>query len=252
MEVVAILNRKGGCGKTTTAQMLGAGLARKGYRILFIDLDSQKNLSSSTGARTDGITSLDLLTGHATAQQAVQDTGQGHVIAGSEDLAGADITLTGKGKEYRLRDALEGIRAQYDYMIIDTPAALGTLTINALTAANSVVIPVQAEIYSLQGIGQLQDAIQAVRKHSNPGLKIRGILLTRFSARSILARDMQSNLAEAAKQIHTKLYKVPIRECSAIKEAAAMQQDIFTYAPRSNGAKDYAELIKEFLKGGNT
>lgn len=252
MEIIAIINRKGGVGKTATAHALGSGLLRKGYKVLFIDMDSQTNLSHSMKASTDENNSFSLLTGQASAAQAIQNTAQGDIIAGSESLAGADITITGTGKEYKLREALEKIRGKYDYIIIDTPAALGTLTINALTAANSVVIPVQAEIYSLQGIGQLYGEIQTVKKYCNAGLTIRGILLTRYNSRSILARDMQGNLLEAAKHIGTRLYKAPIRECSAIKEAAAMQQDIFTYAPRSNGAKDYAELVNEFLKGGNT
>lgn len=153
MEIVAIINRKGGVGKTATAHALGSGLIRKGYKVLFIDMDSQTNLSHSMKASTDENNSFSLLTGQASAAQAIQNTEQGDIIAGSESLAGADLTLTGTGKEYKLREALEKIRGKYDYIIIDTPAALGTLTINALTAANSVVIPVQAEIYSLQGIG---------------------------------------------------------------------------------------------------
>ena len=249
MEVVAIVNRKGGVGKTASVLGLGHGLIKKGYKVLFLDLDSQTNLTHSIGASADGLTTQDLLTGGADPAQAIQRTEQGDIIPGSEDLAGADISITGKGKEYRLQKALKGIAGKYDYIIIDTPAALGTLTVNALTAANSVVIPVQAEIYSLQGIGQLNEAIDAVKKYCNPSLQIRGILLTRFASRSILARDMRDNLEDTAKQLHTRLYKTPIRECIAIREAAALQESIFTYAPKSNAAKDYNAFVDEFLQG---
>ena len=138
MEVVAIVNRKGGVGKTATAQALGAGLRKKNYKVLYIDLDSQTNLSYGLGAKAAGFNSMNVLTGEATAKEAIQKTTQGDVITGSEALAGADAIIDGTGKEYRLKEALEGL--QYDYIIIDTPAQLGTLTINALTAANSIKI----------------------------------------------------------------------------------------------------------------
>lgn len=244
MEVVAIVNRKGGVGKTATAQALGAGLARKKKKVLYIDLDSQTNLSYGLGADAAGLNSMDVLTGEATAKEAIQHTPQGDVIAGSEALAGADAAIDGTGKEYRLKEAIDGL--QYDYIIIDTPAQLGTLTVNALTAANSVIIPVQAEVYSLQGIGQLSKTIEAVKKYCNRDLYIRGILITRYNGRAVISKDMQSNLKDAAEQLKTRLYSTPIRECISIKEAQAIQQDIFTYAPRSNAAKDYEALIKEF------
>ena len=246
MEVVAIVNRKGGVGKTATAQALGAGLARKKKKVLYIDLDSQTNLSYGLGADPEGLNSMDVLTGEATAAEAIQHTPQGDVITGSEALAGADAAIDGTGKEYRLKEAIDGL--QYDYIIIDTPAQLGTLTVNALTAANSVVIPVQAEVYSLQGIGQLSKTIEAVKKYCNRDLYIRGILITRYNGRAVISKDMQSNLKDAAEQLKTKLYSTPIRECVSIKEAQAIQQDIYTYAPRSNAAKDYEAFIKEFTE----
>ena len=247
MEVVAIVNRKGGVGKTATALALGAGLIRKGKKVLFIDLDSQTNLTSGIGATASGFTALDILTGQATAPDAIQKTPQGDVIAAEEALAGAEMAITGTGKEYRLKEAIDGL--QYDYIIIDTPAALGTLTVNALTAANSALIPVQADIDSLQGVGQLSKTIEAVKKYCNPNLRIKGILITRYNGRAILSRDMQENLQEAAQQLKTRLYSTPIRECISIKEAKAQQTDIFTYAPRSNAAEDYKAFIKEFTEG---
>lgn len=246
MEVIAIVNRKGGVGKTATAQALGAGLTRKGYKVLYIDLDSQTNLSYGLGADLKKASSMDILTGEAAAKEAIQTTQQGDIIPGAETLAGADQIIDGTGKEYRLKEALDGLA--YDYIIIDTPAQLGTLTVNALTAADSVIIPVQAEIYSLQGIGQLNKTIEAVKKYCNPALDIRGILITRYNARAIISRDMQSNLEDAAAQLNTKLYRTPIRECVSIKEAQAQQQDIYSYAPKSNASKDYADFLEEFME----
>lgn len=247
METIAIINRKGGVGKTATAQALGAGLKKKGSKVLYVDLDSQTNLTYGLEADAGQLSSMDVLTGSAKAADAIQHTAQGDIIPASEDLAGADAVIKDTGKEYRLREALEDLAGSYDYAIIDTPAALGTLTVNALTAAQSIIIPVQADIYSLQGIGQLNQTIEAVKKYCNPALYIKGILITRYNGRAILSKDMQSNFEEAAAQLNTKLYKTPIRECISIKEAQASQQDIYSYAPKSNAAKDYNAFIEEFL-----
>lgn len=250
MQVIAITNRKGGTGKTSTVISLGAGLAKKGKKILFVDMDSQANLTFALGSNAERVGCMELLTNKTTAEEAIDHTQNGDIIPASEDLATADSIIKETGKEYRLKEALEPIQKKYDYAIIDTPAALGTLTINALTAANSVIIPVQADIYSLQGIGQLNEAIEAVKRYCNPDLYINGILITRYNARAVISRDMLDNLNDAAKQLKTRLYKTPIRECIAMRESQATQQDIFTYAPRSNAALDYMELVNEFLKKG--
>lgn len=247
MQVIAIVNRRGGVGKTVTAHALGAGLKQKGKKVLFIDLDSQTNLTFDTGAEEAEITAMEMLTGQVPAEEAITSTDQGDIIPAGADLATADIVIKDTGREYRLKEAIEGLK--YDYIIIDTPPALGILTTNALTAADRVIIPAQAEIHSLQGIGLLKDTLDAVRKYTNPKLKIDGILLTRYNSRAIISQDMRTDLEEMAKQMQTKLYSTPIRECTAIKEAQALQQDIFTYAPKSNAAKDYTEFITQFLKG---
>lgn len=248
METVAIVNRKGGVGKTATAQALGAGLAKKGFKVLFIDLDSQTNLSYALAADPDKPSSINLLIGEASAAQAIQHTEGGDIIAGSDRLARAEALIDDDaGKYYRLREALEDLKEEYDYIIIDTPAALDILTLNALTAADSVIIPVQADIYSLQGIDQMQQTIATVKKYSNKNLIIKGLLITRYNGRANISQDMRGNLEDMAKALKTKLFKVPVRECTAIKEAQFAQQDIFTYAPRSNASADYIEFLKEFL-----
>lgn len=252
-EVIAIVNRRGGVGKTATAHAVGAGLAHRGYKILFVDLDSQCNLTYDLGATPAPLTSLEVLSGTATAAEAIQHAAGGDIIPASPSLAVADTTIEGTGKEYRLKEALEPLAGKYDYIIIDTPPALGVLTVNALTASDSAIIPAQAEVHSLQGIGLLYEAIRAVQKYTNPALTIKGILLTRYNGRAILSRDMRENLEAAAADLGTKVYATPIRECTAIKEAQATQSDIYSYAPRSNAAADYTALIEELLaenKGG--
>jgi chromosome partitioning protein len=166
----------------------------------------------------------------------------------SPALASADALITTTGKEYRLREALEPLKKSYDYIILDTPPALGILTVNALTACNSVVIPAQADTFSLQGIGQLSQTIQTVKKYCNPSLSIKGIVITRYSSRAVLTRDMTELLDDTARQLNTKLYKTKIRECIAIKEAQASQQDIYSYSPKSNATADYKQLVEEILE----
>lgn len=248
-KTVAIANRKGGVGKTATAQALGAGLNRRGYKILFIDLDSQCNLTDALGiAQADIIgSSLDVLEGSLEASEAILWTELGDLLPATPQLATADKVIDGVGKEYRLREALEPIARRYDYIIIDTPPALGVLTVNALTASSRVIIPAQAEIHSLQGIDQLYGTIEAVKHFTNKKLKIEGVLLTRYIARSIISRDMKDNLEALAKEIGSKTFATPIRECSAIKEAQATQTDIYSYAPRSNASKDYEALVEEII-----
>lgn len=249
-EAIAIINRRGGIGKTTTAHALGAGLAREGYKTLFVDVDSQCNLTYSLGADDTKLTSMDVLTGRATAKETIQHTPGGDIIPAGDSLAVADTVLTGNGKEYRLKKALESLKGEYDYIIIDTPPALGILIVNALTASNSIIIPAQAEIYSLQGVARTYKAVRTIREYTNPELKIKGILIVQYQKRVVVQRDMKTNLEMMAEQIGTKVFSTPIRTCSAIKEAQAVQMDIYTYSPGSNGTADYKALVREILEEG--
>ena len=144
---------------------------------------------------------------------------------------------------------LPELSKDFDYCIIDTPPALGILTINALTACNGCIIPAQADFLSLQGIGQLHGTIETVKKYCNPGLKVYGIVLTRYSARAVISREVTAMMEETASSLRTKLYKTRIRECTAIKEAQAMRRSIYAYAPRSNASADYMALIEEIKEG---
>ena len=245
MRTIAVINQKGGVGKSTTALAIGAGLSLKGYSVLYVDLDAQGNLSYTLGATTKGYNALGVLQRPETAKEEIQHTAQGDIIASSPSLA--DTVITETGKEYRLKEALETIAGEYDYCIIDTPPALGILTINALTACTGAIIPSQADIYSLQGISQLNSTIETVRKYCNPSLTIMGIVLTRFNGRSIIRREVAEMLEQTAEQLHTKLYKSRIRECTALVEAQATRQSIYMYSPKSNATADYKALVNEIL-----
>ena len=246
-QIIAFINQKGGVGKTTTTASIGAALRLKGYTTLMIDLDPQNNLTYITGADNRHAGAFELLTQGAEAADVIQTTAQGDVIGSSMRLATENI-LTGKAKEYRLRNAIEPLQSRYDFILIDCPPTLGILAINALVAATGVIIPVGADIFSLQAIGQFAGTFEAVRRHTNKELKLFGLVLTRYSARAVLSQQVAEMITQTAGQLKTKVYKTPIRESIAIKESQATREDIFTHAPRSNAAADFKALTAEILK----
>lgn len=247
-EITAIVNRKGGVGKTATAHALGVGLVKRGFRVLFIDLDSQCNLTFDLRCDSFRNGALEVLSGTAPIKEAMVETVSGaFLVPASPSLAGADKTLTDIGKEYRLKEAIEPIKDDFDYIIIDTPPALGILTVNALTVADSLIIPAQPEVHSLQGIGLLNETIEPIKRYCNQHLKVKGILITRYNGRTTLSKDMKSNLESIADTMHTKVFSCPVRECTAIKEAQAVRENIFDYAPKSNGTQDYNKMVDEYL-----
>lgn len=247
-EIYAIINQKGGVGKSTTALALSCGLAATGQRVLAIDLDAQGNTSYTLAAAEDAPGAMEVLTQAVPIREAIQHTWGPDIVAASPALSSADLSLTQTGKEYRLREALEEISEEYDYIVIDTPPALGILTINALSAATSAIIPAQADIYSLQGIGQLYSTLTAVRRYTNPGIRIDGILITRYNPRAILSRDITEMIEHTAQQLDTQVFDAKIRESIAVKEAQANKQSLFTYAPRNNATLDYAAFIAQLLE----
>ncbi len=248
MNIISIINQKGGVAKTTTAAALGEGI-RRAYKkkVLFVDLDPQGNLSFTLQADPGADNAFTVLQSPETIKGAIRK-GREDVITSSPQLAGADNVFTFTGKEYRLKEALEGVSGEYDYCIIDTPPALGILTVNALTAADAVIIPVQADIYSLQGLLQLNATIETIRKYTNPRITLSGVLLTRYNARAVLSRDLSEVLQETAQTLHTRVYRATIRECISVKEAAYMRSSIYDYASTSNGAKDYLDFVQEFME----
>lgn len=247
MHIYAIINQKGGVGKSTTAAALWAGLSLRGFKTLAVDLDPQANLSFIVGAETSGKTALSLLTEEAPAAETIRHLDHGDIIPASKNLAGIDAVLDGTGREYRLKESLEPVTGLYDYIIIDTPPQLGITTINALTACDNVIIPAQADILSLQGIEQLTQTMQPVKKYCNPGLKIEGILLTRYNSRAALTRDLTEYMKQLAGKIGTRVFEAPIREGIAVKEAQINRKTLFEYAPKAKPTEDYTAFIEELL-----
>ena len=249
LKTIVVINQKGGVGKTTTAHNFGYGLLKKKKKVLLIDLDPQENLTFTVTGQVNFKESIfDVLVGDIDINQAIHHIGKMDIIPSSQALSIISKYLDEGEKENTLKNRLKALKENYDFIIIDTPPALGNLTVNALTGSDETIITAQADIFSLQGIGQLAQSINAIKEYSNPKLEIKGILLTRYNKSSILTKDMTENIQEIAENLGTKVFNAKIRECIAIKESQAMNQDIFSYSPRSNGAKDYNDLVKEYLK----
>ena len=249
--ITVIANQKGGVGKTTTAHALATGLTYKGYKTLALDTDPQGNLSYTMNADDNKPGVYELLKDEIIAPRAVQNTEQGAIICSSMMLSGADLEFTGNGREYLLSEALEPFKTVYDFIVIDTPPTLGMLTINALVAADDVIIPMGADIFSLQGLSQLYATIGQVKRRCNPGLDIAGVLITRYSGRAILSGELRETIGVKARQIHMPLYKTVIREGISVREAQTQQTSIFKTKIffRSNAASDYLSFIEEYIGG---
>lgn len=235
---------KGGTGKTTTAAALAQAAAAAGKKVLAIDLDPQANLSFFIGADQNAPGSYQLLHG-AGAAQLVQDTEQGiQAIAASPDLA-TERTTPASAK--RLKEAIEPIKKDYDLIIIDTPPQMGELTFNALQASTGLIIPLETDNSSLQGLYQITDIAHQMQR-SNPALSIIGVILTRYDARPKLNRYLQEVIAERGQEIGAP-FLMGIRPGIAIREAQAMQQSLYQYAPRSKPAQDYKKLYEMIREG---
>lgn len=248
MKTTAIINQKGGVAKTTTSLCLSEGLSSKGYRVLLVDLDPQGNLSSTFEYDREGYNALDMLEGRELTGGALKPVGyMRYLIPYSRYLTSIDSRLEEKGREYRLRQGLEQFRDLYDYCIIDTPPSLGTLTINALTASDNVVIPTQCDIYSLEGISQLLDTVRVVQRYTNPSLTIKGVLITQYKGRQILTQTLEKKLLELAQSESIKVYETRIRNSVAVVEAHALRKDLMTYARNSNANTDYKSFVNEFV-----
>ena len=239
--IVTLSNHKGGVGKTTSTVNLGAGLAKKRKRVLLIDSDPQANLTQSLGV-TPSQTLYQILKGDTPKPQAIG--GRLDIIPADLELAGAEIELTSEpGREYILKQAIQAL--EYDYVLIDAPPSLGLLTVNALTASDSVLIPIQSHYLAVQGLSRLLDVIGKIQGRLNPALTIAGVFLTQYDQRKVLNRDIADTIQ---RHLPDKLLNTRIRDNIALAEAPAMGQDIFTYSPKSNGAKDYQSLTNEILK----
>ncbi len=249
-KVVAIVNQKGGVGKTTTAVNLGASLAAAERRTLLLDLDPQGNATSGLGVEKAGLAPsvYDVLVDEAPLDSAIRPTEIEFLdlAPATVDLFGAEIELVGAmAREHRLRQALEPVRGRYDFVLVDCPPSLGLLTVNALTAVDSVLIPIQCEYYALEGLSQLLGTIRIVQKSLNPRLEIEGVLLTMYDARLNLARQVEE---EAVEYFGERVYDTVIPRNVRLSEAPSFGKPVLLYDILSTGATSYMKLAEELIE----
>ncbi len=248
--IVAIANQKGGVGKSTTAINLGAGLALQGEQVLLVDLDPQGNASSGLGVDRSAITysTYDLLIDDVAIEDVVEPSSVGglFIVPATIELAGAEIELVSLfSRENRLADALKSVVDEYDFILIDSPPSLGLLTVNGLTAANEVLIPIQCEYYALEGLGQLMRNIELVKASLNPKLDVEGVVLTMYDGRTTLSKEVTREVRD---HFGKKAYKTIIPRTVRLSEAPSHGEPIEAYDRMNRGAIAYRELASEFRK----
>ncbi|RTK94453.1 ParA family protein [Candidatus Saccharibacteria bacterium] len=243
--IIAVLNQKGGVGKTTSTINIGAYLAKRGKKVLLVDLDPQGNATSGVGIdkQTLDSTVYDTLFGNAKSEQIIKDTAVAglHILPANAQLAAAEVDLAGElQREYKLRNAIAHL--EYDYILIDCPPSLGLLSINAMSAANYILVPVQAEYYALEGLGQLLDVMQRVRQGLNPQLELLGIVVTMHDSRTSLSDQV---VDELKKHFKDKLMKTIVPRNVRLAEAPSFGKSIMEHDKWSKGARSYKSLAKE-------
>lgn len=246
-KVLAVTNQKGGVGKTTTTINLSAALAELGYRVLIVDSDPQGNATSGLGFIKDDIKACiyNGLIDEVALSELILPTNVCNLslLPSTIRLAGAELELTSVfGREYRMRSLLENAKTDYDFIFIDCPPSLGLLTINALTVADSFVVPIQSEFFALEGVAQLMNTVELVKKIFNPNLHLEGVVMTMYDARTNLSVQVEG---EVRKYFNNKVYETVIRRNVRLSESPSYGQTIFQYDKKSKGAEEYMSLAKE-------
>lgn len=247
--IIAVANQKGGVGKTATTVNLGASLALSGCRVLVVDLDSQGSATSGLGQpRTAGASSYEVLLGLISPREAIRETSVPglSLLPATRDLAGAEVELiSSEDRHAKLAAQLSPLAAEYDFILIDCPPALGMLTLNALCAADAVVVPLQCEFYALEGLGALVETLERIRAAFRPGLRILGVLLTMYDARTSLSRQVAT---EVRRHFGDKVLHAMIPRNVRISESPSHGQPVVTYDPASSGAAAYRQAAREILQ----
>lgn len=250
MKKIVLACQKGGVAKSTTAYTMAAGLYNDGYKVLMIDTDPQANLSFTAGLDVASVKNslYDVFKGTIPIDEAINNSRIGFdIVTGGLNMVSADMEFTQTGREYMLKESIDSIESEYDYCIIDTAPHMGILTINALTAADSVIIPITADIYALMGLTQLKGIIDSVKRYSNHNLRISGLLLTKYKGTNA-NKAMMTQAEHIADSFGTILYKTTIREATAIQESQILQSDIFAESAKARVTQDYKAFLKEFLE----
>lgn len=247
---VVITNQKGGVGKSTTARALSECLQQRGFSVLLVDMDPQGNLSSAMGAaKSDRVfTSYDVIMKKCQAKDAIQHTEQGDIIPANILLAGAEQELvTAPAREQRLLRALSGVADRYDWIVIDTPPSLGLLTVNALVTADRLIVPLEADDDSLQGLQQLRGSVNMVREYFNPEIRIDGLLITKYESNVNIRKDMRGVIEVMAERIGCKVYE-PISKGAMVVSARSEKVGLQAYDKKAKPAKDYERFTEAFLQ----
>ena len=250
-KVICLANQKGGVGKTTSTNALAMCLKHRGYRVLCVDFDPQGNLSFSMNADAEhSPTIYDVLKRRVKSQFAIHHTDLVDIIPANLLLSSVEVEFTGKGREFLLKECLRPVIPQYDYILVDSPPALGVLTVNAFTLADVVLIPVLTDVYSLQGITRLHDTVSQIKNALNPALQFGGMFLVRYRPREELSRTVRETAELISQSLGVPLLKTAIRSSVAVAKAQAMQKDMVKSEPRNHAVQDYLDLTDELLEGG--
>lgn len=246
--IITLTNQKGGVGKTTSTSSLITGLGLQNYKVLGIDLDPQGNLGFSLGLDVENSTTVyEVLKGSVNIQDAIYKTEFSDIIPSNILLSSSELEFNRSGREFLLKEQIDLIKDNYDFIIIDTPPALNILTVNAYVCSNFLIIPMVPDILSLLGVSQLQETVQTVKKFYNANLQVMGLLLTKYNKRTNLAKEVEELANEIANQLDTTVFESKIRNSVAVAEAPAHGESVILYAPSSKPTLDYINFIEEVL-----